>query len=157
MTPIEATRALAKFLQQQFAEMDFTPTDEKTASNKITVRDGFLPRRNTAHEKQTQDPCVLIRPIEIVDDDNGSTVKMQILIVTYNSDMNDGHLELYHILECIRRFIEQSPILERRFMLNMPLKTLIPEEQPWPEWWAYMEATYTIGRLGKPNDNYRNV
>lgn len=157
MTPIEATRALAKFLQQQFAEMDFMPTDEKTANNKITVRDGFLPRRNTAREKQTQDPCVLIRPIEIIDDENGSTVKMQILIVTYNSDMNDGHLELYHILECIRRFIEQTPILERRFMLNMPLKTLIPEEQPWPEWWAYMEVTYTIGRFCKPNDNYRNM
>ena len=39
-------------------------------------------------------------------------------------------------------------------MLQLPVKTLIPEEQPWPEWWAYMELTYTLGRPGRGFNQY---
>ncbi|WP_026766126.1 hypothetical protein [Selenomonas ruminantium] len=148
MTPIACAKALSEFLQEKFDSSDFTPTDEKTAGNGITIRDGFLPKKLTAQEKAKQDPCIVIRPVEITDTHEDSQVKLQLLAVTYNSDMENGHLELYHIMEYVRQVLEQNPIIAELFMLQMPVKTIIPEDQPWPEWWAYMELTYTVGLPG---------
>ena len=148
MTPIECARALAQFLRERFEESKFRPSDEKTAQNGITIRDGFLPKRASAQEKAALDPCIVIRPVEVTDDANGSTIKLQLLALSYSGDPDNGHLELYHILEFARREIETNPLLDCRFELQMPVHTLIPEEQPFPEWWAYMELSYSIGQPG---------
>ena len=69
-------------------------------------------------------------------------------MITYSADMEKGHLDLYHMAEIVRQAVEQQTIIGEMYMLQLPVKTLIPEEQPWPEWWAYMELTYTLGRPG---------
>ena len=148
MTPIGCARALADFLQKHFDAIGYRPIDEKIAGNKITVRDGFLPKAMTNEEKKKQDPHIVIRPVEVTDTQEGSTITLQLLMITYSADMEKGHLDLYHMAEIVRQAVEQQTIIGEMYMLQLPVKTLIPEEQPWPEWWAYMELTYTLGRPG---------
>nr|DAY38597.1 MAG TPA: tail completion protein [Caudoviricetes sp.] len=154
MTPIGCARALADFLQKHFDATGYRPIDEKIAGNKITVRDGFLPKATTNEEKKKQDPHIVIRPVEVTDTQEGSTITLQLLMMTYSADMEKGHLDLYHIAEIVRQTVEQQTIIGEMYMLQLPVKTLIPEEQPWPEWWAYMELTYTLGRPGRGFNQY---
>lgn len=154
MTPIGCARALADFLQKHFDAIGYRPIDEKIAGNKITVRDGFLPKATTNEEKKKQDPHIVIRPVEVTDTQEGSTITLQLLIMTYSADMEKGHLDLYHMAEIVRQAVEQQTIIGEMYMLQLPVKTLIPEEQPWPEWWAYMELTYTLGRPGRGFNQY---
>jgi hypothetical protein len=154
MTPIGCARALADFLQKHFDATGYRPIDEKIAGNKITVRDGFLPKATTNEEKKKQDPHIVIRPVEVTDTQEGSTITLQLLMMTYSADMEKGHLDLYHIAEIVRQAVEQQTIIGEMYMLQLPVKTLIPEEQPWPEWWAYMELTYTLGRPGRGFNQY---
>lgn len=154
MTPIGCARALADFLQQHFDATGYRPIDEKIAGNKITVRDGFLPKATTNEEKKKQDPHIVIRPVEVTDTQEGSTITLQLLMMTYSADMEKGHLDLYHMAEIVRQAVEQQTIIGEMYMLQLPVKTLIPEEQPWPEWWAYMELTYTLGRPGRGFNQY---
>ena len=44
MTPIGCARALAGFLQKHFEDIKYRPIDEKIATNRLIVRDGFLPK-----------------------------------------------------------------------------------------------------------------
>ncbi len=154
MTPIGCARALADFLQKHFDATGYRPIDEKIAGNKITVRDGFLPKATTNEEKKKQDPHIVIRPVEVTDTQEGSTITLQLLMMTYSADMEKGHLDLYHMAEIVRQAVEQQTIIGEMYMLQLPVKTLIPEEQPWPEWWAYMELTYTLGRPGRGFNQY---
>ncbi len=147
MTPIACANALAKFLEEAFKKSDYAPTDEKISFNKITIRDGFLPKRTSAKDKQEQNPCIVIRPVKITDTEKISTIELQLLALTYNSDPEKGHLEIYHILEFVRQQIEINPKIANRFRLSLPLTIVIPEEQPFPEWWAYMQIVYTIPHL----------
>jgi hypothetical protein len=154
MTPIGCARALADFLQKHFDAIGYRPIDEKIAGNKITIRDGFLPKATTNEEKKKQDPHIVIRPVEVMDTQEGSTITLQLLMMTYSADMEKGHLDLYHMAEIVRQAVEQQTIIGEMYMLQLPVKTLIPEEQPWPEWWAYMELTYTLGRPGRGFNQY---
>lgn len=154
MTPIGCARALANFLQQHFDKIGYRPIDEKIASNRLIVRDGFLPKVVTNEEKKKQDPHIVIRPVEITDTNEGSTMKLQLLMMAYSADLKKGHLDIYHIAEIVRQAVEQQTIIGEMYMLQLPVKTLIPEDQPWPEWWAYMELTYTLGRPGESINQY---
>ena len=154
MTPIGWARALAGFLQKHFEDIKYRPIDEKIATNRLIVRDGFLPKVTSNEEKKKQDPYIVIRPVEITDTDEGSVMKLQLLMMTYSADMEKGHLDLYHMAEIVRQAVEQQTIIGEMYMLQLPVKTLIPEEQPWPEWWAYMELTYTLGRPGRGFNQY---
>lgn len=154
MTPIGCARALADFLQQHFDDIKYCPIDEKIATNRLIVRDGFLPKVTSNEEKKKQDPYIVIRPVEITDTDEGSVVKLQLLMMTYSADMEKGHLDLYHMAEIVRQSVEQQTVIDGMYMLQLPVKTLIPEEQPWPEWWAYMELSYTLSRPGASINQY---
>ena len=154
MTPIGCARALVNFLQQHFDKIGYRPIDEKIASNRLIVRAGFLPKVATNEEKKKQDPHIVIRPVEISDTDDGSTMKIQLLMMTYSADMDKGYLDIYHIAEIVRQAVEQQSIIAEMYVLQLPVKTMIPEDQPWPEWWAYMELTYTLGRPGTSINQY---
>lgn len=156
MTPIGCAKALANFLQEHFDRIGYRPLDEKIARNKITICDGFLAKAVSAEEKRERDPYIVIRPVEVTDSNEGSVIRLQLLMMTYSSDQKMGHLDLYHLAEIVRQAVEQNPIIGEMYLLRMPVKTLIPEDQPWPEWWAYMELNYTLGRPGAHINQYLN-
>ena len=156
MTPIGCAKALANFLQGHFGRIGYRPLDEKIARNKITICDGFLAKAVSAEEKRERDPYIVIRPVEVTDSNEGSVIRLQLLMMTYSSDQKMGHLDLYHLAEIVRQAVEQNPIIGEMYLLQMPVRTLIPEDQPWPEWWAYMELTYTLGRPGAHISQYLN-
>lgn len=146
MTPILCTRAVAALIKTKFT--DFKATDIKVEGNGITIRDGYLPAAKTNDEKQKQCPYIIVRPIEISDDpddyDQESKVDFQILFATYNEDTENGHLELFDMLEVTRQLLLKNTIVDSCYKLQTPIKTHIPEVQPYPMWFAYMDLSYLV-------------
>ncbi len=147
MTPIQCAIDLAAFIKQQLAEMNYEPTDDKILANGITVRSGYMPVPKNNEEKAKQCPYILVRPVEVDDTDdpdNECKAHLQILVMTYNGDTDNGHLELYHLLELVRQIILKNRIIVRKYSLQLPAKTFIPEIQPFPQWFGYMTVDYLI-------------
>lgn len=148
MTPMRCAQEVAAYLQEKFDAIGYSAFDERTDQKPMHVYAGFLPRALNDKDKMAQAPCIVIRPVKVVDTDAGSTADLQILAATYNRALKDGHLELYHVLELCRQWLCQSPVIGKMFMMKKPLETGIPEEQGYPEWIGYMKVTYTIGTPG---------
>ena len=148
MTPMRCAKEVASYLQKKFNSIGYVATDERADGKPMHVYAGFLPRAMSDKDKAAQAPCVVIRPVKVTDEDQESSVELQLLVATYNRAIEDGHLELYHALELCRQCLCQSPVISKMFMLKKPLETGIPEEQGFPEWIGYMKMSYTIGTPG---------
>ena len=146
MTPISCATDVAKFLQDKFDSMGYRSTDKNLGDKPMHVFPGFLPKAMTDKEKAAMDPCIVIRPVKFNDLDEESTVELQLLFCTYNRSMDNGFLELYYAMECCRQWLCQEPVINRKYRINMPMESGIPEEQPFPEWLGYIKVSYTIGR-----------
>lgn len=147
MTPYGCAEAVAEFLKKVFEK--YAATDDKIKDAGMNIYAGFLPKTASSEEKRRRDPCITIRPVRIEDTLDYSDVTLQVLVMTYCDGKLDGHRELYHILQIIRQAVETEDIIDGTFQLNYDghnQVTNIPEEQPYPEWWGYMELHYAIRR-----------
>lgn len=143
MTPILCAQSVADMLQKEFE--GYVSTEPKTANNGITICTGFLAKTRTAAEKQTRCPRIVIRPVKVTNsEDSKSTVELQILTVTYCEDMDDGHMELYNLMERVRQAVLFNRIVADMNLLQLPVESVVPEEQPWPCWWGWMNASYDV-------------
>lgn len=154
MSPIECAQAVADFIRneciQDYVPPQFTCTPPKkepiTYTPEIVVRHGFLPKTVTAAEKAKQTYNVVVRPVEIIDSvdtKSPSSIELQILVQTYDDDVTQGHLGLYHIMELIRQGIMRTRTIGE-YRSSGELKTEIPEEQPFPRWWGYMLIKFDL-------------
>lgn len=153
MTPILCARAVVEYLKRDFA--NYTPTDEKMAANDVVIRDGFLPKSYLSKDATKHKPYVIVRPVQVKDEESGhSGVSMQILVFTYNQDTENGHLELYNMMERIRQALLKKRTIGDMFRLSMPVISKIPEEQPYPNWWGYLLVDYGIAQPQEIQDLY---
>lgn len=146
MTPLDCAMSLSEELQKAFDDYVF---EDGIKNSKINIKDGFLQKAITLKEKEAQCPAILIHPIEITDDDYDadSKVKLEISVITFSRDKEYGHRDLYHILQKIRSVIYKKQLLAMKYRLIGKTTTLIPPEQPYPQWWGVIEVTYTIARI----------
>lgn len=143
MTPIRCAEHVVDVLKEAFD--GYVSTDEKTSANGLTICAGFLPRKSNSKEKAALCPRIVVRPVQVTDnDESDSLIELQVLAVTYCEDMNDGHFELYNLMEGIRQALLTHKIVGEVDMLQLPMTTTIPEEQPFPMWWGWMKVTYSI-------------
>lgn len=148
MTPIQCAIDLAEFLKSKFS--DFTFSDKKMTDRKINIRSGFILAPTDNKEKEKQGGYIIVRPVEIDDGDDEdarSTVSMQILVATYNESVISGHVELYDVLQVIRHNLLACPIINKKFEVERNIKTHIPDTQPFPQWWGYIEITVKIPEI----------
>ena len=146
MTPIICAEELTKMLKKELTY--FTPSSDKVSTNGITYKTGFMPIPKNNTEKEKNFPYIAVRPFHIEDygpeADDESTANLYILVGTYNEDKDNGHYELYNMMEMIRQAILQHPVIGGNFELKYPLKSDIPESQGFPTWFGYIEARYSI-------------
>lgn len=149
MTPIRCARELGEFLKAKFDSIDYHPTAEGMEEKRISVFPGYLPRALSDEAKRKMSPCIVIRVVTVEDTArDGSTVSLELLVSTYNKEVIDGYLDLMHILELCRQWMNQSPIIGKVFALEKPLSVKLPEEQGFPTWWGVIEASYKIPSPG---------
>lgn len=148
MTPIRCACELGKLLKAKFDSIDYHPTAKDMEDRKMNVFSGYLKRTVSDEAKRQQSPCIVVRVVSVEDTAQDSTVNLELLVTTYNKEVEDGYLDLLHILELTRQWICQTPILARTFQLEKPLTMKLPEEQGYPTWWGIITVSYTVPTPG---------
>lgn len=136
MTPLECAQGLAEFFRGKLVEYS-----EKTETKQeYKVYAGYLPYVQTRQEKKELCPAVVVRPLEVNDEEKESTILMGIYVTTYDEDMKVGCYELYHILEFLRyQLLTENPVADKWLVKNGTLSTSVPDDQPYPQWWGRLD------------------
>lgn len=148
MTPLQCANEIAGFLRKEIAQdqegVQTIFVDKPPETEEIRVFVGFLPRASTNAEKKKLCPAIVVRPEAVSDTDDGSSVKLLFSVTTYDEDKSSGYISLYNLLEWIRfKLLSNSPIGER-WDLQSSLETAVPDEQPFPQWWGYLEGSFVL-------------
>lgn len=140
-TPLECAYGLANFFQEKLAEY----CERNEAAENFNVYVGYLPLATRNEEKKTLCPAVVIRPLEVNDGENESSVIMGVYVTTYDNDKKFGCLGLYHVIEFLRfQLLINNPVNDKWRIIPGTLSTSIPDEQPWPQWWARLDFAINI-------------
>ena len=144
MTPLDVSEGIAKFLEGRLKQLN---EQSDSTNDTIRVYSGFLPRVTNNAEKRKLCPAALVHPYTIEDDEN-STVGVTIQVTTYDESMTEGHISLYHLLEVARKeLLSQNPIDMKYQIKDNKVTTMIPDDQPWPQWWGYLEVEVFIPKV----------
>lgn len=146
MTPLDCARTITSFLQETCQEYDETTTvweNGKAVKEPIKVYTGFLAKCTTAAAMRKQCPAVVVRPENVVDGKENSTVGIVIYVTVYDDDKTYAGDTLYHLMEFIRmRLLSSNPI--GNVFIAPGMKATVTEEQAFPQWLGFIELDVYI-------------
>lgn len=140
MTPLDCARGLAGYLKGRFKEYsESAEGNESGAEKAVNVYAGFLPRASTRQEAKSMCPAVVLRPELIEDGKEDTRVTIIAYVTVYDEDMKYGSDRLYHLLEFMRFILLSENPVENKWQIADGMKTTIPDEQPYPQWFGMVE------------------
>jgi hypothetical protein len=115
-------KALKAFLEEAFAHTVFRVEVTKETHTTPKVHIGALPpKRRDGNGKDF--PFIVVRPSEGEDDDDGSSATVRIVFGTYTEEDVEGGLnDVMNMVDRCRRFLFQHQLLDKKYVLNLPLK-----------------------------------
>lgn len=151
MTPIGLMDKLADFLREVLK--DYT-TEQTSGKLPINVYPGWPPVRDNPKEKNSH-VYVLVLETEDKDDSNElSTAKVEIGFSIYDADKIDGWRSIFNIMEHVRQALLKHRFIGMKHRLVHPIKGMIADEPPYPQWLGKLEVYYTIGQPVEEGINY---
>ena len=123
----------------------------------LNVYPGQIPVPEDAGEGESF-VYALVKKVE--DEKELSMATVTIGCSVYDENTVDGWRNLYNIAEHIRQELLKNRILNKKFMLKLPLNTDYEEDQPFPNWIGIITAKYSIGQPveeGIIYDNYQEI
>lgn len=136
---------LCEAIRQRLAEA-LENTLQETGREGMPIRaprivNGFLPPKRV--DEEPEHPFVLVRPVEGTLGEGENRVKVQVIIGSYSEEF-DGYEYAIIVLQRIMVALSERPIVDRRYVLELPLTWGQPEEQPWPLWQVVLTTDWTI-------------
>jgi hypothetical protein len=146
MTPIMLVDILVKFLKPVVMEFELE-TNVHGIKKAPEVVKGYLPAKKPTTKQETPDfPYVIVRYLEDTDQADGGMAVLKIYVGTYSDDEQQGWQDAMNVITKIK-----IALLKRRnfgpFRIEYPIKTELPEEQPYPEWAAILTLNILIPHI----------
>lgn len=146
MTPLILIDSLIPFVESVVADfvLDSNVKGVKKAPQVIA---GYLKEKQPNEKQDPPDfPYVILRFLDGSDADGHHTVRIKIMAGTYSQDAQHGWRDPVNILQRIKDELLKLPYLGP-FQIVKPVKTELPEEQPYPEWVAWMILQVIIPQI----------
>jgi hypothetical protein len=144
MTPIVLVDELVKFIESVVDEFELQ-SNVSGVKKSPQVVPGWLKEKKPNQQQDPPDfPYVIVRYIEDNDTGNGNLATVRIIAGTYSEDVQDGWRDCMNVLTRIKVALLKQPIVGKVFRVEHLIKTELPEEQPFPEWVAFMTLNVTM-------------
>jgi len=113
---------------------------------------GYLKKETLRREDKTDGdlPYILVRFLNLIDEDHGSTATIHIETVTISEDIQNGWRDVTNILTHIRNELLSKRRVGKSFSLQLPLHIDLPVEQAFPVHAGVITAQFFIPQ---PQDN----
>ncbi|QGQ95865.1 hypothetical protein EHS13_13760 [Paenibacillus psychroresistens] len=147
MTPIILIDSLIAFVEMAVVnfELQSNNPDIKKAPQ---VLGGYLDEKKPGPKQDPPDfPYVIIRYLEDDDQQDGNNAKVRIMAGTYSEDAKDGWRDAMNVITRIKQALLKQGIIGGCFRVEKPIKTELPEEQPYPEWVALMTISVVMPQI----------
>ncbi|ABO49744.1 hypothetical protein Dred_1210 [Desulforamulus reducens MI-1] len=146
MTPLILIDKLIEFIKPVMAEFELQ-SNVPGVLKAPQVIPGYLGEKKPIKEQDPPDfPYVIIRYLEDEDVNTGATAKVRIYAGTYSEDTQDGWRDAVNVITKIKTALKRRSYFGP-FKVEYPIKTELPEEQPYPEWVAVLNLTVTIPQV----------
>ncbi len=142
MTSVELMNHLAAYLRETINEYS---TEQKAGILPVAVYAGWPPVRTSAAEKESFVYALALSWDDTKDGDF-STAKIEIGFSIYDDDREKGCFSLYNLMEHVRQALLKKRTLNGRNRLELPLKSEVSDNQPFPQWQGAITAIYTLGQ-----------
>ena len=153
MTSVELMNNLADFLHEVVKDYS---TNQEAGVLPVAVYAGYPPVRTDYEEKES---FIYALATEWEDKEDGtfSTCKAEIGFSIYDDNKTEGCFSLYNIMEHVRQALLKKRTLAGRNRLELPLKSVVSDDQPWPQWQGIITATYTLGQPMEEEVDYGEI
>ncbi|MGJ0848263.1 hypothetical protein ACR77J_16345 [Tissierella praeacuta] len=88
-------------------------------------------------------PYILISPVIQDDTMDGSTVELLIIFAAHSMDL-DGWKDSALMAEKVRQYLEIHHTINGKYEISDSLKIIFPDEQPYPQWFCWMNVKFTV-------------
>jgi len=155
MTPIMLVDDLIDFLKPVVANYELD-SNVKGVRKPPQVLGGFLPDKRPTQQQETPDfPWVIVRYIEDDDTEESNMATVKIMAGTYSEDPQNGWRDALNVITRIKQELLKHPTVKERFRIEKPIKTELPEEQPYPEWVAWMTFQVEMPQIEEEGVMYK--
>ena len=139
---IEVMNDLKRFLEENIQNVRLS-TKENT--NKVpSVVLGYLDPLQEEREEKDDFPYILIRCLEGSEDEE-SSIRLKIIFGIYSEDVK-GWMDVLHLIQVVKLAILKKKIFEFYSVIT-PLKFSIPEEQPYPYFFGFMDVSFEVPHI----------
>lgn len=135
---------LVKYLKKTFND-NLLPSEQGDLIMPNIV-DGWLPHKRNNCQSDRDFPFIIVRPKDgSTTDQSNSQAKIVFLIGAYSEEY-DGYKHVMQILARLRTALFGLPslTLNNKYRLEYPLKWVLFDDQPWPEWALKVESNWTV-------------
>lgn len=149
-------KAVVEFLRTQLSEYAAAQDDKgnyvppNVFEWSLPFRSGKMPQAD-----QSDFPYVVVRPKGGLDEEDGSTLAVDILFGVYRESAQmsdgkfnpDGYNDLLALIEHVRGLLQVKRVIDDRYELLKPFKWEIPHEQPYPYWEGWAETKWQVAAV----------
>lgn len=149
MTPIILVDELVKFIKPVVAEF-VLQTNQQGVTKAPQVLAGFLDEKKPpmAGQQGSPDfPFVIVRYLEDDDTEDSNIATIRIYAGTYSLDAQNGWRDAMNVITRIKQALLKQRIIGKQFWVEKPMKTEMPEDQPFPEWVAVLSFNMVIPQV----------
>ena len=141
MTQTELMENLAEFLTVLVEEYESQQSDGELVP--VKVYPGYMPIKTNARETES---CIYVLVLECEDNSDQSEAKVEIGFSVFDNNSVEGWRRLFNLMEHVRQALLKKRTIAKKHRLQLPIKSKVAEEQPFPQWQGLMITTYTLGK-----------
>ena len=109
------------------------------------VISGYLKEKKPKEKQTVPDfPYVIVRYLKDTNAEEGATAIIRVIAGTYSEDEQSGWRDCMNVITRIKEALLKQRFIGGPFKIEYPIKTELPEEQPYPEWVAFLTLNVTI-------------
>jgi hypothetical protein len=144
MTPIIMLDRLVERIEAIVSNIEL-PSNLEGVKTAPRVVAGYLPEKKPTQKQDPPDiPYVIVRFLEANETNQNATATVKVIVGTYSKDTQDGWRDTLNVLTRIKQELLARPVFGGSFLVDRPIKTELPEEHPYPEWWGSLTLNVIV-------------
>jgi len=122
------------------------------------VISGYLKEKKPKEKQTVPDfPYVIVRYLDDTDTSESNTATVRVIAGTYSEDEQGGWRDCVNVITRIKEALLKQRFIGGPFKIEYPIKTELPEEQPYPEWVAFLTLNVTIPSIQEEGGYLKDV
>ena len=150
---LQTVKVFAQYLPQPQAVTVEEDVDDDLDEDTDTDTEAIEPQGYSPADIESNFPCVVVKLDEATDREEGSLnaarINVRILVGTYDESADcQGYRDVLNIIKMVRQDLLTMParVLDKRYRLEMPMKSYLFDEQAWPIYFGQIETVWETGR-----------